>query len=444
MPRSVSPEALRSFFTEGRPKSARAVGAEFELLVVDRRTNREAPFDGPRGVEAVLAALLHGSGGWTPGQVAGRLIALEHADGSTITLEPGSQLEFSTPPRRTALEVDADLRRFLAGFRVATAGMDLALTGIGLNPFSATEEVALGPKPRYRIMTEYLSKTGDLALDMMRRTCSVHVTFDYRDEAEAMAMQRVAFGVAPVVVAMFAHSPLEKLDRNGYQSFRWEVWHRTDPDRTGVLPGVFDADFSFARYVDRVMELPLIFTAKDGVYRAVHGFPAKKWFTGEWGGLTGHEDDEPEVADLEWVINQSFRDARLRRYLECRAADFPSPALATAPVALWTGLLYDERSRDAAWSLVKDLSIDERARFSRAVAKDGLSARAGSRDALSLAKDLARLAREGLVRRGAGEERLLDPLDAQLATGKSPALTLLETLGRLPADPAKLISAIEL
>lgn len=440
VPRSVSADALLSFFTDGRPRSTRAVGAEFELLVVDRRSGKEAPFGGPRGVEAVLGRLRDGGTGWKPQEIGGRLIGLERADGSTVTLEPGSQLEISSPPRKSALEVDADLRAFVTEFRRATAGLDVALTGIGLNPFSATQEVELGPKPRYRIMTDYLSKTGDLALDMMRRTCSVHVTFDYRDEAEALAMQRVAFAVTPVVVSMFACSPLEKGVPNGFKSFRWEVWHRTDPDRCGVLPGVFDPGFSLARYVERVLDVPLIFIVRDGIYRPAHGFPARSWFAGEWQPL----GMEPEIQDLEWVINQTFRDARLRKYLECRAADFPSPALATAPVALWTGLLYDEGAREGAWALMKDLDAPERARLSRAVAKEGLAARTGDRDVLSLAKDLARLAREGLVRRALGEERLLDPLDAQLATGKTPAETLLDNVGPFPADPARLIAALEL
>lgn len=443
MPSPVPADALRAFFERGRPKSARAVGAEFELLVVDRVAGREARFGGARGVQAVLRRLLERGRGWSAVTIDGNLIGLERDDGATITLEPGSQLEFSTPPRAGAVEIDADLRAFVAEFARATDGLDVALTGIGLNPYSATHEVELGPKRRYAIMTEYLSKRGALALDMMRRTLSVHVTFDFRDEAEVVEMQRTAFAVTPVVVAMFAHSALEKLAPNGFRSFRWEVWHHTDPDRCGILPGIFDADFSFDRYVERVLGLPLIFTLKDGVYRPAHGMPARKWFAGDLAGFEGHEGLAPDAQDLEWVINQSFRDVRLRRYLECRAADFPSPALATAPVALWTGLLYDERARHQAWEMFAGLDLEERRRVSHAVAKEALAAATGGRSVLSLAKDLARLAREGLVRRGLGEERLLDPLDAQLASGISPAETLLARLGPAPSAE-RVIAATEL
>lgn len=450
MARPVPSDALRSFFTEGRPKTARAVGAEFELLVVDRRRAREAPFGGDRGVEAVLRRLQERGTGWTPVRLDGHLIALDRADGSAITLEPGSQLEFSTPPRRDALEVDADVRAFAAEFRQATAGLDVALTGIGLNPFSATREVELGPKPRYHIMTDYLSKTGTLALDMMRRTCSVHVTFDYRDEEDVAEMQRVAFAVTPLVVAMFAHSPIEKLAPNGFKSFRWEVWQHTDPDRCGLLPGAFDPGFGFDRYVKQVLSLPLIFTLRDGVYRAANGRPASDWFAGRTELFPGTEGLQPEVADLEWVINQSFRDVRLRRYLECRAADFPPVSMVSAPVALWTGLLYDERARKEAWELiagnapVNPADFPVRRELSRAVSREGLAAGSGGRAALTMARDLARIAHGGLVRRLHGEERLLDPLLAQLDTGKTPAESLLERVGNSTIDAAALISALEL
>lgn len=423
------------------------------MLVVDRRTAREAPFGGDRGVEAVLRRLHERGKGWSPVRIDGRLIALDRADGSAITLEPGSQLEFSTPPRPGAVEVDADVRAFVKEFRAATSGLDVALTGIGLNPFSATQEVELGPKPRYAIMTDYLSQRGRLALDMMRRTCSVHVTFDYRDEADVVDMQRVAFAVTPVVVAMFANSPLEKLVPNGFKTFRWEVWQHTDPDRCGLLPGVFDHGFDFERYVSEVLRLPLIFTLRDGVYRAANGRPASDWLEGKTELFPGTEGLQPERADLEWAINQSFRDVRLRRYLECRAADFPPTAMLSAPVALWTGLLYDERARKEAWELMAGTAplkpgaladLPARQELNRAVSRDGLAARTGGRTALSMANDLARIAQGGLVRRALGEEKLLDPLLAQLATGKTPAETLLDRIGRSAISADQLIATIEL
>lgn len=445
MPAAVSRDRLLGWFQQCCAPRSERVGAEFETLVVDLGTRREVAYEGPAGVGAVLERFRDRGDGWKPEVSEGHLIALSRGDSSSITLEPGNQMEFSSRPRKSVLEIETDLRRFLAEFYRVTEGMNVALLGIGLNPFSSTAEVKLGPKKRYRIMTEYLSKKGDLALDMMRRTMSVHCSFDFAGEADAVEKSRFAFAVTPVVTAIFAHSPLQKLEPNGFQSFRAEIWRRTDPDRCGLIPEVFEKDFGFGRYLDRVLELPLMFTLKNGEYRAAHGLPASSWFAGDWKGLEGHEGLAPEAGDLEWVINQSYRDARLRHYLECRAADFPPGSMALGPVALWTGLIYDAAARAAAWEMMGPLSLDERAALGQAIARDGLRASFRGTSVLSAARDLARLARKGLEKRKLGEERLLDPVDALLAKGKSPSDELLEAWsGPLAKDPAKLIERLTL
>jgi glutamate--cysteine ligase len=441
----VPRDAIRQWFQQPRGGRPDRVGAEFEMLPVDLRSNREAPYLGKRGVEAILKKLIESGNGWTGTEEAGRLIALARPDGATVTLEPGSQLEFSTEPRDNVMQIERELRAFVREFYEATAGMDIALLAVGLNPFSSTAEVQLGPKARYKIMTEYLSKTGDLALDMMRRTLSVHCSFDFSDEKDAVEKTRLAFAVAPIVTAIFAHSPYEKLEPNGFQSFRGEVWRRTDPDRTGIIPEVFDADFGFSKYVDLMMKLPLIFVLREKHYVAAHGLPAARWFAGD---LPPELEEQlrgikPEPADIAWVVHQSFRDARLRRYLECRAADFPSPDMATAPAALWTGILYDPAARAGIWNMLKDLDLTQRRQLSADVAKNGLRAKAAGREVLSIARDVLALAKAGVTKRGFGEEALLAPVEDLLAKGQSPSDRL---LARWPkkADAAGLIEALRL
>lgn len=441
MPRPVPRQQLVEWFCAPRcGKGDRKNGAEFEFIVTDLQTRREAPFDGPRGLESVLRRFLERGKGWKAVEEDGRLIALDHHDGAALTLEPGSQLELATVPRVSVREIDADLRAFVREFHVVTEGLEVALLGIGLNPFSSTSEVALGPKRRYAIMTDYLSRRGALALDMMRRTGSVHCSFDYKSEDEAVEMTRLAYAVAPIVTAVFAHSPIEKVAPNGHVSFRGRIWRETDPDRCGTMFEALRPDFDFERYLDKILRLPLIFTLKDGVYRPAHGLPAGKWFAGEWDGLEGHEGLEPVPGDLEWVINQSFRDARLRRYVECRAADFPPAAMASAPVAFYAGLLYDDETRRAAWQRLSGYTDAERDALSAAVPREGLRARLRNDSALDLARELAALSRGGLDARGLGESALLEPIDELLAEGITPAERLLR--GWTPGDADGLIERL--
>ena len=52
----------------------------------------------------------------------------------------------------------------------------------------------------------------------------------------------------------------------GYVSWRSHVWTDVDPDRTGVLPFVWDKDFGFERYVEYALDVPMYFLYRNGKY----------------------------------------------------------------------------------------------------------------------------------------------------------------------------------
>ncbi len=39
-----------------------------------------------------------------------------------------------------------------------------------------------------------------------------------------------------------------------------------DPDRTGILPFVWDADFGFERYTEYALDVPMYFLYRNGAY----------------------------------------------------------------------------------------------------------------------------------------------------------------------------------
>lgn len=44
------------------------------------------------------------------------------------------------------------------------------------------------------------------------------------------------------------------------------MWTDVDPDRTGVLPFVWDKDFGFERYVEYALDVPMYFLYRGGKY----------------------------------------------------------------------------------------------------------------------------------------------------------------------------------
>jgi glutamate--cysteine ligase len=98
---------------------------------------------------------------------------------------------------------------------------------------------------------------------------------------------------------------------------------------------------------------------------------------------------------------------------------------------LWTGLLYDSTSLDAAWDLVKDWSEEERQALRDAVPRQGLNAPFRDGTALPIARQVLAIAQAGLKMRnftnnsGDDETVFLESLEEIVASGQTPAELLL-------------------
>ena len=75
-----------------------------------------------------------------------------------------------------------------------------------------------------------------------------------------------------IATALFANSPFLDGNLTGYKSFRSHIWTDTDPDRTGMLPFVFDGEMSYEKYVDYALKVPMYFIYRDGNYLDVCSF----------------------------------------------------------------------------------------------------------------------------------------------------------------------------
>ena len=206
------------------------------------------------------------------------------------------------------------------------------------------------PKGRYQIMRDYMPKVGRLGLDMMLRTCTVQVNLDFASEADMVRKFRVCLALQPIATALFANSPFTEGRPNGYLSYRSHIWTDTDPDRTGMLPFVFEDGFGFERYVDYVLDVPMYFVYRDGHYIDASGQSFRDFMAGRLPALPG---ELPTLERLGRPLTTAFPEVRLKSYLEMRGADGGAWRLCALP-AFWVGLLYDDEALDAAADLVHD------------------------------------------------------------------------------------------
>jgi glutamate--cysteine ligase len=402
-----------------KPRENWLIGTEHEKFVFHSETMTPVAYDGESGICALLEGLK--AFGWKPLEEKGKLIALTQ-NGANITLEPGGQFELSGAP---LLNVHQTCRET----------NDL---GLGFNPKWKRDDSPWMPKGRYAIMRRYMPLKGHLGLDMMLRTCTVQVNLDFASEADMVKKYRVALALQPIATALWANSPFVEGKPSGFKSFRAHIWTDTDPDRTGLLPFVFEDGMGYERHVDYVLDVPMYFVYRDGTYIDVAGSSFRDFMQGKLAALPG---ELPTMGDWADHLTTIFPEVRLKRYIEMRGADGgPWRRLCALP-AYWVGLLYDTVALDAAWDLVKDWTIEERATLRADVPRLGLQAPFRKGSVQEIARETLKIARDGLERRaqldsyGRSEAFFLETLDRSAESGLTPADEMLaDFAGRWGGD----------
>jgi glutamate--cysteine ligase len=242
---------------------------------------------------------------------------------------------------------------------------------------------------------------------------------------------RVALALQPVATALFANSPFFEGKPNGHKSWRSRIWRDLDAARTGMLPFVFDEGFGFEAWVQYVLDVPMYFVYRDGVYVNALGMSFRDFLKGELPALPG---EKPTLSDWADHLTTVFPEARVKKYIEMRGADGgPWRRLCALP-AFWVGLVYDQSAQDAAWDLVKDWDAETREALRVEASVKGLHAEVNGIRMHDLARETLDIAEAGLkarARPGAGglvpdETHFLNALKESVETGQVPADELLE------------------
>jgi glutamate--cysteine ligase len=422
-----SRDDLLSVFERGeKPKERWRIGTEHEKFVYKLEDHRAPSYDEPGGIRDLLEGLRQF--GWKPVLENGEVIALSGVDGN-ISLEPAGQFELSGAALENLHQTCAEANRHLDQCKAVGERLGLGFLGLGMWPDKTRDELPRMPKGRYAIMLNYMPKVGTLGLDMMLRTCTIQVNLDYSSEADMVKKFRVGLALQPVATALFANSPFTEGRPNGYKSFRSHIWEDTDPDRTGMLPFVFEEGFGYERYCDYALDVPMYFVYRDGRYIDVAGESFRDFILGKLPQLPG---EKPTISDWTDHLSTAFPEVRLKSFLEMRGADGGRWSRICGLPALWVGLLYDEQALGEAWELVKHWSIEGREKLRRDVPKLALDAVTPDGESMrDFASKVLDIAADGLTRRarlnsaGDNEGGFLDPLRDVVATGMTPADRLL-------------------
>jgi glutamate--cysteine ligase len=436
-PPITSLDELVAWFRVGEKAAERhRIGLESEKIGVLAATGEPASLD---RIGRILAAEASASGGQLLSE-NGTAIGVQLADHS-LALEPGGQFELSGTPSSQLSPLAAELHAHLVQARRLSEPQGLAWLGVGYRPFGERTAVPWLPRGRYGLMRRRMP--GRFAHDMMQMTASVQVNFDFADEGDLAAKVSCATAVSPIVSALYANAPLRDNRPTGMKSFRYFLWRDVDSARSGLLRVMFEPGFTYRRYLDWALAAPLLFVRRQGSYVDPEGRTFRDLLR------EGFLDAPATMMDFVDLLSTLFPEIRVKRVVEVRGADAVNEPLTVALPALWTGLLYDAAACAEARQLL-NVSFDQLLAFQEEVGREALGARLGSATALDLARDLLRIAEDGLrrrIERGAGQPAdlaMLDPIRAIAATGRTPADEILDIHAASSGDRARIIEALRL
>jgi glutamate--cysteine ligase len=305
-------------FKHGPP---RLHGVELEWTV-HHRSDPSAPLD-PSQLSLALGP--HAPRTINPHQAQLRLPA-----GSLITVEPGGQVEISTPPTRSAADLICVATADSATLADLLHECGLVLGRHGTDPHRPPRRLLR--IPRYEAMQAAFDLIGPHGSAMMCSTASIQVCLDAGEAGQVATRWRAAHALGPALVALFANSPDLDARQTGWASSRLRATLGTCPPFT--LPPE-PSDDPAGQWARMAMEAPVICVRGDGPSWAA---PPGLTFSG-WIAEPARVGRAPTRDDLDYHLSTLFPPVRPRGYLEIRYLDAQAGSRWVTPFVLLAALM---------------------------------------------------------------------------------------------------------
>jgi ergothioneine biosynthesis glutamate--cysteine ligase EgtA len=247
--------------------------------------------------------------------------------GSSITLEPGGQVELSTACFDDVAQAVGALRRDQAALAGRLDAAGLAAAPIGTDPLRPPR--LRNPGSRYASMRAGFSAAGyaEPAAAMMCSSASLQLNLDAGPREGWARRVTTVHALGPVLTAISACSPWLHGRDTGWCSARMRAWQQLDPARTAPYPGRGEPAEAWAAFA---LAAPVLAVVEDAGIAAVTSptrVPLVDWLSGDV-DVAGRR---PTEADLALHLTMLWPPLRLRGFLEIRSMD-------AVPAAWWPGL----------------------------------------------------------------------------------------------------------
>ena len=323
-------EQIREYY-QNSCKSDLKYGLEYERVSINSATLKNADYESIEKIIKNFADIK----GWgllydedtLIGAICGK---------SSISLEPGCQMELSLEPKKNIAEIEKDTKEICTLLNRIAKFYNIDFLPIGITPKSTYQNIDIIEKKRYKIMAKHLPNYGKFAPVMMRETAGVQLNIDYKSESDAINKIKLLSFISPFMTGLFANSPIRNNKLTNYKSFRALAWKYTGKERCSLFYDKLleNKKSTFDDYINAILDVPLLFIERDGE-KIVTGCKItcrdfmQNGFMGNFATLN------------DYILHSSlcFPDVRLKNCIEIRNHDSQNLEMALALCAFYKGIL---------------------------------------------------------------------------------------------------------
>jgi len=226
-----------------------------------------------------------------------------------------------------------------------------------------------------------------------KKANSIHVNIGYTSEKDAIEKFQTLLKISPILIAMFANSPLDVKKFSKFFSNRSHIFSIGCPHRTKLQKIFFEKDFNFEKWVDFLLNLPMRRINRNGkeVYIPLSFRDFLK---------NGFKKYTPRMEDFYLHIKSFWGEVRIKNYIEYRGFDTVPPHLLPSIPAIIRAVTLNSNVMQKCQNLVKNWTFTDHLEMREKVYRYALQAETpDGKKVLDLAKKLLEIASVSLKER---------------------------------------------
>lgn len=371
-------------------------------------------------------------------------LAIDEETGDSFSFDCSyNNLELSLGCGERMAEIQERFENYVRALNLELEKTGHILTGMGIHPNYDTIRKDFIPGSRYRMLERFLKKCEEWRdpmyfhpyPDFSAYSSAFQVQLDVEKE-ELLDVLKAFSMVEPIKAVLFNNSWIgSEPDKLCARDMFWEnSTHGINPHNIGA----FSVDFpTIDAFLEYLTSTSMFCTERDGRYYHFHPIPVTEYYkaksvTAEYfeNGEFHTEELVPDLQDLNYLRTYKFEDLTFRGTIEFRSVCCQPLSEMMAATAFHVGLM---ENVPALKKLLEEDTVLYSHGYNQKELRDIMNRRnwpdfIDREELKGLCLAVVDLAKQGLKKRGFGEEYLLDPLYERAGKLQSPARAYVEAL----------------